>query len=147
MVISDSFGGDSSLQSGNSQSPEQTLLSTDQISSQLRGWLCIIRQLSVMSICHVMHVFVAMEPMLSSSTETGGTEPELCSDSPQDVAARFVSCCCSVDVTVLSGSAICILYFSSSSVLMAIFKGMWYGDGAGNTIEENSNVFSIIRMC
>jgi len=23
----------------------------------------------------------------------------------------------------------------------------WYGDGAGNTTEENSSVFSIIRMC
>ena len=24
--------------------------------------------------------------------------------------------------------------------------GAWYGDGAGNTIEENSSVFSLIRM-
>jgi len=23
----------------------------------------------------------------------------------------------------------------------------WYGDGAGNTVEENSSVFSLIRMC
>jgi len=22
----------------------------------------------------------------------------------------------------------------------------WYGDGAGNTVEENSSVFSLIRM-
>jgi len=22
--------------------------------------------------------------------------------------------------------------------------GMWYGDGAGNTIEENTNIFSVI---
>jgi len=24
---------------------------------------------------------------------------------------------------------------------------LWYGDNAGNTIEENSSVFSLIRMC
>jgi len=24
---------------------------------------------------------------------------------------------------------------------------IWYGDGAGNTVEENSSVFSLIRMC
>jgi len=23
---------------------------------------------------------------------------------------------------------------------------LWYGDGAGNTVEENSSVFSLIRM-
>jgi len=23
---------------------------------------------------------------------------------------------------------------------------VWYGDGAGNTVEENSSVFSLIRM-
>jgi len=25
-------------------------------------------------------------------------------------------------------------------------QGLWYGDGAGNTIEENSSVFSLIQM-
>jgi len=37
--------------------------------------------------------------------------------------------------------------------LMAFFQDnlgrrrcIWYGDGAGNTIEENSSVFSLIRM-
>jgi len=25
--------------------------------------------------------------------------------------------------------------------------GAWYGDSAGNTVEENSSVFSLIRMC
>jgi len=24
---------------------------------------------------------------------------------------------------------------------------LWYGDSAGNTTEENSSVFSLIRMC
>jgi len=24
---------------------------------------------------------------------------------------------------------------------------VWYGDGAGNTTEENSSIFSLIRMC
>jgi len=23
----------------------------------------------------------------------------------------------------------------------------WYGDGAGNAVEENSSIFSLIRMC
>jgi len=27
-----------------------------------------------------------------------------------------------------------------------IICGLWYGDGAGNTVEENSIVFSLIRM-
>jgi len=27
-----------------------------------------------------------------------------------------------------------------------ISSSLWYGDGAGNTIEENSSVFFVIRM-
>jgi len=33
----------------------------------------------------------------------------------------------------------------NSISLVLIFS--WYGDGAGNTTEENSCVFSLIRMC
>jgi len=28
-----------------------------------------------------------------------------------------------------------------------ILTNLQYGDGAGNTIEENSSIFSLIRMC
>jgi len=27
------------------------------------------------------------------------------------------------------------------------YVGFWYVDGAGNTVEENSSIFSLIRMC
>jgi len=27
-----------------------------------------------------------------------------------------------------------------------LFDSVWYGDDAGNTVEENSSVFSLIRM-
>lgn len=39
--------------------------------------------------CEVLYVAAVMEPVLSSSAESG-TDPELNSDSPQDVAARSV---------------------------------------------------------
>jgi len=29
---------------------------------------------------------------------------------------------------------------------LLIVAVIWYGDGAGNTVEENSSVFSLIRM-
>jgi len=29
---------------------------------------------------------------------------------------------------------------------MMLYGDMWYEDGAGNTVEENSSVFSLIRM-
>jgi len=31
--------------------------------------------------------------------------------------------------------------------IFVFVKVRWYRDGAGNTIEENSSVFSLIRMC
>jgi len=27
-----------------------------------------------------------------------------------------------------------------------VFDARWYGDGAGNTVEENSSIFSLIQM-
>ena len=33
------------------------------------------------------------------------------------------------------GLAFCVILYS-----------LWYGDGAGNTVEENSGIFSLIRM-
>ena len=27
-----------------------------------------------------------------------------------------------------------------------VLYNLWYGDGAGNTVEENSSIFSLIRM-
>jgi len=27
------------------------------------------------------------------------------------------------------------------------YHTLWYGDGAGNTVEENSSIFSLIRLC
>jgi len=37
------------------------------------------------------------------------------------------------------------------SQILALYKSFtyllrWYGDGAGNTLEENSSIFSLIRM-
>jgi len=32
------------------------------------------------------------------------------------------------------------------SVLVLAVPALWYGDGAGNTVEENSSVFSLIQM-
>ena len=40
---------------------------------------------------------------------------------------------------VTFGSFLGMLY----SVLLCV---LWYGDGAGNTVEENSSVFSLIQM-
>jgi len=37
-------------------------------------------------------VLVVMEPMLSSSSAESAADPELSSESPQDIAARFVVC-------------------------------------------------------
>jgi len=37
---------------------------------------------------------------------------------------------------------LCNAEFHATSVLLS----MRYGDGAGNTVEENSSVFSLIRM-
>jgi len=37
------------------------------------------------------------------------------------------------------------LSFCLTSILFCSYS-KWYGDGAGNTVEENSSIFSLIRM-
>jgi len=36
---------------------------------------------------------------------------------------------------------------SSFDVYIELWHLLQYGDGTGNTIEENSSIFSLIRMC
>ena len=40
----------------------------------------------------------------------------------------------------------CFVYIFRCTVML-VGTGIRYGDGAGNTIEENSSIFSLIRMC
>jgi len=37
-------------------------------------------------------------------------------------------------------------YFVLVLFAFVVLGDVWYGDGASNTIEENSSVFSLIRM-
>ena len=40
-----------------------------------------------------------------------------------------------------------VLKFESVLLLFRMIVATGYGDGAGNTVEENTSVFSLIRMC
>jgi len=40
-----------------------------------------------------------------------------------------------------------LLKLGTSKFDVQIDIDKWYGDGAVNTVEENSSVFSLIRMC
>jgi len=37
-----------------------------------------------------------------------------------------------------------VVHFTFNFITVGML--LWYGDGAGNTVEENSRVFSLIRM-
>ena len=41
----------------------------------------------------------------------------------------------------------CMCAFITISIILISMSVLWYGDGAGNTADENSSVFSLIRMC
>jgi len=56
-------------------------------------------------------------------------------------------------VSELNSKLLCYLRLSNdtlcnklSAYVLTITDVLWYGDGVGNTVEDNSSVFSLIRM-